>query len=91
MSQASPKFKPGEKVVCINNEGLLEYITIGKIYLILKVESNALIVRVTLDDGRDYGMYAYRFAYPSPHSLLKRFIETGEGNAEEVIKLFRDT
>lgn len=93
MSQASPKFKPGDIAKCMDNGGF-RYLTYLKKYIVIEAymygTDEAICIRN--DDDRDDHFFAFRFNLANDkHLQLKRFIETGEGNAEEVIKLFRDT
>lgn len=73
---AEPKFKAGDIVECIDNAGCPGEFTVGKKYAVIDVDSEGLVSAIG-DNGKQDGMFAYRFKLAAPFKIEagKRYVD----------------
>ena len=75
--------KPGDKVICVDNDGAAYVLTIGKEYEVININDD--FVWVTDDHGDQSPCYQSRFKL-APQSILIDGVETYLATAEELAK-----
>jgi len=51
------KYKAGDKVRCVDNSRYLKHLTVGKVYTVLRQDTDPRYVRIEPDHGLDEGGY----------------------------------